>query len=303
MKRFIGFSLLVAFCFAIVSSGQAYAEAEKETKKDYSYYEYLFGSKLIDYKFWDLAEQHFTRYLKDPKVSKEMRPKGYLGLAKLFKEKGKNPNVTAEKRKEYFDKALANLREFLSKWPDKESAEYRTAVIEQYTIEIDRVEAAVNELKDIKHDDPDRVSKQNAATAKLKTAIDTLKQIHDAIRDEKQEFEDIFWEKNPDAEFVVFPEALETRWYSIGYVLARSYSIYPKIFVRGTDEFKKAVNFAMLGLEDFIWEHDTDSVYIQGGIYLARLYGDKFLISRSPNEREEMKQKVKETFQQYVFYI
>ncbi len=297
MKRFLGFLCLSLVLLAILAPKAALAEE----KKDYAYYEYEFGIKLIKFNFWALAEQHFNNYLKDPKIPADARTRGYLGLAILYKNRGRNAKASPKEREEAFDKALANLNEFLQKWPDKNSPDYRSAEGEKYGIEIDRVEAKILEIETIPVSDESRKGKEEAARIKLREAITKLAQIHDSIRDERAKFEETWFEKNPDDEWVEFPEEMDDRWFSIGYALARSYYLYPRIYVSGTDDFKKAIEFALNGLNDFVWEHSTDTVYIHGGMYLARLLAGMFAMTKVPEERETLRGKIDKTFQEYVF--
>ncbi len=305
MKRTLLLSLALLVLLASLAPS-ALAEEKKAEKKGYAYYEYQFGIKLITYGFWNLAEKHFQNYLKDPKIPKDLRPKGYLGLAILYKARGQNRKATPKQREEYFDKALANLEEFLQKWPNKDTVEYRSAQVEKYGIEIDRVEAKINELEGLSLKDPERKAKEAAASAKLREAINELVKIHAAIREERAKFEDSIYEDcekrgvdPPD--YIEFPDEMNQRWYSIAFVLARAYLLYPRIYVRGTEEFKKALDFSLTGLEDFVWEHDNDSVYIYGGIFLGRLYADKLAITKDPEERQKYKNKVDSAFNDYVF--
>mgnify|MGYP000915964310 CR=1 FL=1 len=210
-------------------------------------------------------------------------------------------------RSKAFEKAEEYLNEFFNKWGDKESSEYRAASVEKYSIEIDRTEARILELNALSPDDETRKVKEDAAKSKLYEAITTLKKIHAQISEERQDTIDKILEdadkQGIELEYVELPKEMEERWYAIGFVLARACEMYPRIFVKGTDPHKKAVLFSIESLEEFVYEHDTDSVYIYGGMYLGQLYAALIPYERDPAKRADLKTKVINMFEQYCFWL
>ncbi|MFA4985401.1 MAG: hypothetical protein WC712_02340 [Candidatus Brocadiia bacterium] len=308
MRVFLALSLILAFtvCTFQIRAARAEAPPPAAVGKTLADYEYDFGIWLVNRGFEKLAEAHFTKYLTDPKIPAAKRPMGYLGLAILYKRLGKLPRFSAKEREAYFQKALDNLTEFLTKCTDKNSPEYRSGLVEQYGIQIERVGAKVADISKLSGDA--RKAEETKTAEELKKAIADLKDIHDKIREEREAYEQkVIAECEANGteppEPMVYPEEMEERWYMIGFVLAQAYRLYPEIYLRGTDDFKKAVEMSLLGLQDFVWEHDSDTVYIYGGMYLAELLAYKCLGTKDPKEKEALRGKIDDTMNQYAFFF
>ncbi|MDZ7815074.1 MAG: hypothetical protein U5N86_03435 [Planctomycetota bacterium] len=163
-------------------------------------------------------------------------------------------------------------------------------------------------MKGLPKDDDARKAAEQEASSQLKDAIDRLRKIHAVISEERQKYVDKIFEEaekndEPVPEIIYFPEEMDHRWGNIGYVLARACHLYPLIYIKGTDKHKEALEFALSMLQSFVWEHDTDSVYIIGGTYLGELHAAMAAHVRDPAEIEEIKKKVISTYNDYVFFF
>ncbi|MCU0724630.1 MAG: hypothetical protein MUE73_02400 [Planctomycetes bacterium] len=234
MKR----TIAVGFVFLL-----ALAAAASAARKD----DFEFAQGLVEFKYYDLAQEQFEAIIRDTSRSNEDRANGELGLALLKKAKvldiRNDPKQNPDDILKGFEDAEAGFTQFLSSYPThprQTDAKFEIGIM---------LQSKGSFLSDQKEKDPGRAEEfrkkaedaYDSATDLFKGAADSMEKKLEDLDPESDRFRDLDW----DARRARFFEA--ATHYNKG-----------QLYTPGGAERQGTMERAIEKLTKFVWENEEN---------------------------------------------